>query len=165
MAFRPLKEVPDHDFKVATIANSQTIAVGDAVVPGGTTHAAAVTGAAGTTNGVLGIVVSIQGPAGKVLEVTSTTVSSTNETVGGVQAVYIPTYVPMEYEADLSGAAGTTSNSNLIQMFNLSGSVNGQLDETSTGAYSTPKQFLSYGVTTYSTTKVIGHFTPGKGQL
>lgn len=158
MSFRPLKAVPEVDWKMAPIANSQTLAVGDAIIPAGTTHAAAVTGAAGSSGSVLGVIIGIIGNNGKILEVNSYAAAADNETNAKIQAVYIPSYIPLEYEADLSAAAGTTTNSNLMQMFNMSGSVNGKLDETSTGVFSTAKQFFSYGVTSYSTTKVIGHW-------
>lgn len=142
------------DVKFAVIGNSETITKFDAIIPGSTTHAAAVIGAKSTTGLILGVVTGIY-QNGKVLEKNSVTVASNNETVGLISVSYIPAYLPMEYLADLTAAAGTTNYSNLMQMFNL-GSSNATLDETSAGVFSTQLQFFSYGTLTTNGTQVTG---------
>lgn len=160
MAFKPKGLVSFEDLKTAIIANSQTIAIGDAVIPAATTSAGFVTGAANTTAGVLGVVISIMGANGQVLEKSTVTVASNNQTVGFIAVQYIPTYVSMEFTVDLSAVSGTTTGSNLVGMFNLSASVNGQLNEASYTVYSTKGQFLSYGVNPLNASQVIGHWSP-----
>lgn len=154
---KPLRRPTDMELKKATIGNSITVAIGDAVQPGATTHAAMVVQA--TTGLVLGVVIGIE-QNGKISELSSVLTASDNETTNKYVAVYIPTWIPMEYEADLSAAAGTTTGSGLMGSFNLvSATSGGNLDETSYLVFSgTAQQFFSYGVTPYSTTKVRGHF-------
>lgn len=158
MAFIPRKEVPSKDLKTAIIANSEAIAIGDAIIPDGTVKST-VKGAKNTTGIILGVVFSILGTDGKVLEKNTVTVGADNATVAKISVKYIPAYLPIEYTADISQAAGTTTASDLMGQFNLSASVNGTLDETSVGVFSTQKQFFSFGVTPESTTKVIGKFS------
>lgn len=162
MAFVPSRKVDDSDVKAFVIANSQTIAVGDAVIPAATTHAGAVTGAANTTGIILGVVRAILNPLGKPLEVNSYAVASNNETVGGILAEITPCYIDLEYLADLSQVSGTTTSSNLMGQFNLSTSVNGQLDETSYGVFSTQKQFFSFGANPQNASQVYGKFSTTK---
>jgi hypothetical protein len=162
MAFKPLRLVSNEDLKSAVIANSQTITIGDAITPAATSSAGAVTGATGSYP-VVGIVVSIVGANGQVLEKSAVTVASNNETVGIIGVQYIPTYIPMEYSATLSNTAGVTSYSKLPGMFALS--TQALLDETSWTVYSTVKQFFSFGVDPLVPTQVIGHFTPTTGQV
>lgn len=158
--FRSLTQPDNHQIRYAPIGNSATVAIGDSIVPGATGHTTAVVNAASnSTNPILGVVVGIIGAQSKVLEVTSTTVGSSNETTNTVQVAYIPANLPFDYEADLTAAAGTTSADNKgYCWFNMS-STAGKLDETSYALFSgTEGQFWSYGVTTYSTTKVSGHW-------
>lgn len=162
MAFNPLRRIYESDVKVYTIGNSEAITVGDAVIPGATTHAGAVIGAKNTTGIVIGVVKAIFTPGSKPLEKNSVTVASDNETVGLIAAEIIWTHLDMEWEADLSQASGTTANSNLIGQFNLSASSNAQLDETSYGVFSTQKQFASFGVSPVSTSKVRGKWSSTK---
>lgn len=163
MAFKPKNLVSFEDLKTAIIANSQTIAIGDTVIPGATTHAGAVTGAANTTAGILGVVISIMGANGQVLEKSSVTVASNNETVGIISVQYIPTYISMEYTADLTAVSGTTTGSTLPGMFTVDTSTNGKLLESSYTVYSTVKQFFSYGFNPLNSSQVFGHFTPAVG--
>lgn len=160
MAFVPLKPENITETKVAVIANSQTLSVGDVIIPDGT-NAAAVKTAANTTGIVLGVVKSIVQPGG-IVGKNSVTVASDNETKDQISVQYIPAYIDVEYEADLSQAAGTTSGSNKMGQFNLSTGDGGVLDETSYGVFSTQKQFFSYGVSPESTTKVRGKFSTTK---
>lgn len=167
MAFTPLKKYDETDVRAYGIANSQTLAVGDAVIPAATTSAGFVTGAQNTTGIVLGIVRAILNPNGKPLEVTSYAVASNNQTVAGIMAEIIPCYLDVEWLADMSQATATTTSSGLMQQFNLSTSSNALLDETSTGVFSTQKQFFSFGSSTInpnvtSTSQVTGKWSTTK---
>ncbi len=163
MAFRPLKQVQYNDLKTVVIGNSQTLTVGDAIVPGATGHAKfAITGASVSTR-VLGVVVAIVGAGGTVLELQSKTVASNNETVGLIAVQYIPSSLDMEYEADMSAALATTTDSDGNGVsFNL-GATAALLDETSVALGSaTTKQFVSYGqsdVLGAPNTRVVGHWS------
>ena len=165
MAFKPQRLVAFEDLKTAVIANSQTIAIGDAIINAATSSAGFVTGATNTTAGIVGVVVSIVGINGKVLEVSSYAAASNNQTVGMVSVQYIPTYVPMEYLVDLTAAAGTTNYSKLPGMFTIDTSTNGKLLESSWAVFTTVKQFYSYGVNPLNGSQVFGHFTPAVGQV
>ncbi len=157
MSFVPVRRPMDTELKNAVIANSITLAIGDAVVPGATTHAGAVT-LAGATGLILGVVFEIL-QLGRFCELSSVTTASDNETTKKYSARYIPTFISLEYTADLSAAAGTTTSSNLLGFFNLTGATSpSTLDETSYTAFGTAGQFWSNGVTSYLNTKVTGHF-------
>lgn len=162
MPFFPLRALPIGNFKVAVIGNSQTIAVGDAIIAGGTGHNKAVlTGASITTTPILGVVVSIVGLNGNVLELQSVTTGSANETTPVHYAQYIPTIENMEYAATLSAVAGTTTGSDGMGFFNMA-SVAGKLDETSIAfIQGTAGQFFSYGLDSTDNTNftVIGCWT------
>lgn len=145
--------------------------VGDVLQGSAAASSAFVQSADGTTGQVLGVVLSIVGANGLPLEKNSVTVASDNQTVGKISVNYLPLYIPMEYEADLSAASGTTTGSAGIGTFNLSGSLAGQLDESSyvaSTAAIASKQFASRGssaslnVPGGSTSKVIGHFNSTK---
>lgn len=162
MAFKPLKKVEEQDLKARLIANSQTVAIGDALIVDGT-NKNAVKGGANTTGIIIGVCVGLKQINGNsILEKSSITVGASNETTTQYAAVFVPAYIPIEYEADLSQAAGTTTDSDKMGQFNLSTSDSGKLDETSVGVFSTQKQFFSFGVTSYSTTKVTGKFSTSK---
>lgn len=163
--FRPQRLIAFEDLKTAIIANSQTIAIGDAVINAATTSAGFVTGAANTTAGIVGVVISIMGANGQVLEKSSVTVASNNQTVGFIAVQYIPTYIAMEYLADLTAAAATTTGSNLPGMFTVDSATNGKLLESSYTVFTTVKQFYSYGVNPLNSAQVFGHWTPAVGQV
>lgn len=165
MAFKPKNLIAFEDLKTAIIANSQTIAIGDAVIPAGTTSAAFVTGGLNTTAGILGVVISIMGANGQVLEKSSVTAASNNQTVGMVAVQFIPTYIAMEYQADLTAASGTTTGSNLMGMFTVDSATNGKLLESSYTVFSTVKQFFSYGPNPLNASQVFGHWTPAVGVI
>lgn len=165
MAFKPRRLISFTEMKSALIANSQTIAIGDLVIPGATSHAGAVTGAANTTVAILGVVTSIVGANGQVLEKGSVTVASNNETVGMIGVQYVPTTVNTEWIADTTAATGTTTNSNLPGMFTVDTATNGLILESSYAAYTSVKQFFSYGANSLNSSQVIGHFTPAVGQM
>lgn len=157
MAFRPLKKVETKDLKRGIISNSAVITVGGAIVFGTGASSAFVVAATSSSALIVGTVVGIEGLNGKVLELNSKTVASDNQTVAQIAAVYIPTYIPMEYEADTSAATGTTTGSAGVGFFNLTDA--NTLNESTWVAFSgTAGQFASYGVTPYNTSKVYGQF-------
>lgn len=141
----------------ALLGNSITISVGDAVIIK-TASPSAVIGAAGTTGKILGTVRAIKnGPASgsTYLQKNTVTTGASNETVDKISVDILPTDVPTTYVADLDDPAGTTTNSQYFGYFDLSGTNNGVLDESSYSA-SVAKQFLSYGVNPGNQSQVIG---------
>jgi hypothetical protein len=165
MAFKPLRPVAFNDLKSAIIANSQTLSIGDAIINAATSAAGFVTSGASSATGIVGVVVSIVGLNGQVLEKSTVTVASNNQTVGMIGVQYIPTYIPMEYMADLSATTtGGTNYSTLPGMFSIS-SDDGKLDETTWTVFTTVKNFYSYGVNPLNPIQVSGHFTPAVGQV
>lgn len=159
MAFKPLSKVSEYDLERYLIANSEAIAVGDTVIGNATAaNSTSVKGAKNTTGDILGVVVSIIGDKGKVLEKDSITVASDNETNAKVAVNIIPARLPVKYEVDLSAASGTTTGSAGIGMFNLSATLNGTLNE---GSYvvqtGTAAQFLSLGAAPDNSSKVRGY--------
>lgn len=162
MAFRPLRALPITDFKVAVIANSTTLAVGDAILGNVTAHAGSVIGASNTTARILGVVVAILGNNGTVTELNSIAVASDNETSKKYLVQYIPTNIPnLEYEAQLTAAAGTTTDSDGVAVsFNMDTATNSKLLESGVALFAaTTKQFVSTGATPYDNTKIFGHFS------
>ncbi len=142
------------------IANDETISVGDAVIIN-TSAPNTIVGAAGTTGIILGTVVAIKNgaAAGNVfLQESTITAAADNETVAQVSVDVLPSDDVTTYVADLDAVAGTTTNSQFKGYFNLSGTVNGQLDESSYSA-SSEEQFLSYGVNPGNQSQVIGVWT------
>ena len=163
MAFVPYKGVPDDaaEFQVAGIANSQTLTVGDAIVPAATSHTKFVTGAASNSTTILGVVTAILNAQGGYTGLQSVAAGAANETTLVYQVQYIPTAIPgVLYKATLSAAAGTTTDSDGIGTFNMY-STNDKLDETSIALLTaTKKQFLSLGLDPADTSKktVIGYW-------
>lgn len=162
MAFVPFKEIPTHNLRRSVIGNSQTaFAVGMAIQPGATGHNKFVV-ESGTSNPVLGVVLGIEGNGGQVLEKTSLTTASNNETVILIKAVWVPSNLPIDYVADMSAALGTTTDSGGMCWFNqASGSLT--LDETSVALFGgTQGQFWSYGQMTdpiVQSKQVVGHWS------
>lgn len=158
MSCQPLKQIPSQDLKTAIIANSQAITKYDNIVSGTGASSAFISPATNTSALIVGIAVAIQGKGGTVLELNSVTASSSNQTVAQTQAVYFPSYIPMEYQCDLSAAAGTTTGSGGIGFFTIGSGTAGTLDESTWVAYSgTASHYVSFGVTPYSTTQVFAH--------
>ena len=153
--FRPLNKVHDQDVKRIVLANAVgasalTVKVGDAITLGATTHSKYATNAT-TTSKILGIVTALV-QSGKVSEKTSVTgvnattavnansnvVSNDNETYGTWSVDYIPSYIPMEYEADVSAPLVTTTDSSGIgSYFTIVSGTPGTLDETTALIWST----------------------------
>lgn len=186
MAFRPIKKTDELDYKSAVLGNSATLAVGDAVIPGATTHAPFLVKAQNATDTsqytgiVLGVITGIFNN-GKPSEKKSVTTASDNETTGLYSAEYIPTYIPIEYVADMSADLGTTTGSGTyLAMFYLGYNATGhhntafpdqaQLDESSVAVFTTQLHFFSYGAyksgtinaSTGAFTQVSGIFTSSK---
>lgn len=157
----PQKQLLDmYVIQNAIISNSQTIAVGDAVIINASSPAF-ITGAANTTGIILGTVLTINsGPStgNTYLQKQSVTVASNNQTVAQISVDILASNNITTMVADLSAAAGTTTNSGFFGYFNLSASLNGTLNEASYSA-SAEKQFLSYGLVPGSTTQVYGVWT------
>lgn len=169
----PLREVPTHNLRRATIANAiatstYTLAPGTALQPGATGHTKFVTQAT-SSNPILGIVLGIEFLNGiselnSVIGVNAaSTVAGTNikasvyndnETTGYYRVIYIPSNIPVDYTADLSANSGTTTDSAGNGFFNLIAATTGAtggatLDETSITLFGgTAGQFWSYGSVT-----------------
>lgn len=147
MAFRPLKPVTGSDVKYGLIDNSEALSKGEVIIPGVQGDASVVKTGGGTTAGLLGVVLSIVGHNGKVLEVDSTTVEADNVTDKMVQVAYLPLYIPMEWEVALDADAETTDNSGAFGNFAVD-STGLLLDEDTYVAFGTVsnKQFFSFGL-------------------
>lgn len=186
MAFKLLKKADVLDYKNAVIANSVTLAVGDAVIPGATTQAPFLVPGQNATNTsqytgiILGVISGINN-TGKPSEKNSVTTASDNQTTGLYSAEYLPTYIPMQYVVDMSADLGTTTGSDTYMAmfyvgYNSTGHHNtayndaGQLDESSVAVFTTQLHFFSYGqykegninATTGKYTQVTGIFTSSK---
>lgn len=156
MAFRPLKKVEDRDLKTAVIANSQVFTVGGITVYGTGANSEFATPATSSSALLGGVVVAITGLNGKVLELDSKTVASDNQTVAQIGVTYIPSYIPMEYEALAGAALGTTTGSDGNGFFTLTDA--NTLNEASWVAFSgTASHFVSFGQTPYNTRMCFGH--------
>ena len=179
----PNKSVELSDLKKVVIAssvgtNAYYLSIGDLIQPDATGHAKFAVPSA-SSGLVLGVVVALEyaGKPAEVLSVKGVNTTSTaagassmnvhndNETTGLWKAVYIPSHVPMEYKADLSAVADTTTDSGGLGVFfpvlGASASVAqsaGTLNEGAPQLFGgTPTQFVSYGVSTESASKVVGY--------
>lgn len=152
--FKPSKPVAGTDVKYGLIDNSQTLAKGQVIIPGVQGDTPVVKTGGSTTAGLLGVVLSIVGQGGKVLELDSKAVASDNVTVGLIKVCYLPLYIPMEFEVDLDAASETTDDSSAYGNFAVD-STGLLLSESSYVAFGTvaAKQFFSFGVQAGSTTK------------
>ena len=161
MAFTPAKQISGgQDIEYALIDNSQTLSVGEVIIPGIQGDTSVVLTGGSTTGDLLGVVLAIVGKDGKVLELDSKAVASDNVTVAQIKVAYIPLYIPMKFDADLDAAAETTDNSSGFGNFAVD-ATGLLLTESSYVAFGTKssKQFFSIGlVNASSTTKVSGRF-------
>lgn len=157
--FTPLKEVAGQDLKYGLIDNSQTIANGEAIIPGVQGDTAVVLTGGGTTGALLGVVHSLVGKDGKVLELNSKAVASDNVTVAQIQASFIPNFIPYEFGATLDADNETTDNSGAYGNFAVD-STGLLLDEDTYTAFTTviAKQFFSFGLVPGTTRDVTGYF-------
>lgn len=158
--FRPYKNLPmgNQDYLSYIIGNSQTIAIGDALIVGTAATSSFVYGAGtastvGTSDQskILGVCVGFlpinqTGSSVPTQELSSVTVPSSNQTVAQIRAKFIPARLVDLWVADLNVATGTTTGSAGAGYFNIDG--NGTLLESS---YRTPETaVLSYGASTAS---------------
>lgn len=135
--------------------NSEALAVGEAIIPGVSTDTSVVKTAGGTTGPVFGVVLSIVGDRGKVLEVDSYTAEADNVTDKKVRVAYIPTYVPMTFFVDLDADAETTDDSGAYSNFAID-STGLLVDESTRAAFTVleDKQVFSFGLTGKDNTEV-----------
>ncbi len=145
------------DVEYGLIKNSVGLSVGEVIIPAISTDTGVVDTGGGTTGDLLGVVLSIVGKGGRVLELNSKTVASDNETVDQIKVCYFPLYIPMKFDVDLDAAAETTDNSGTYGNFAVD-STGLLLSESSVAGFGTKssKQFFSYGLTNpgLNTTKV-----------
>lgn len=155
MAFTPSKAVSSTDVRYALVDNSQTLSVGECIIPGVQGDTSVVLTAGGTTGPVLGVVLGIVGDRGKVLEVDSKAVASDNVTVAKIKVAYVPTFVPMTFYSDLDAAAETTDDSGAFSNFAID-STGLLVDESTRAAFTVleDKQVFSFGLTGRDTTEV-----------
>lgn len=153
--FTSSKPVSGEDIKYALIDNSQTLSVGEAIIPGVQTDTSVVLTAGGTLGAVLGVVLAIVGDKGKVLELNSYVAEADNVTDKLVRVAYIPSYIPGTFISDLDAAAETTDNSGAFGNFSID-STGLLVDESTVAAFSVVEnmQLFSYGLTGRSTTEV-----------
>lgn len=161
--FTALREYSGNTLKFGLIENSQTMARGKAIIPGvssaGAGDTSVVLTGGGTTGALLGVVQSIVGKNGQVLELDSKAVASDNVTVAMIQVEYYPISVPMEWGATLDADSETTDNSGAYGNFALD-ATGLLLTESSIVAFTTviAKQFFSYGIVPGTTRDVTGCF-------
>jgi len=157
--FTPLRQVTGNDFKMALIDNSQTISNGEVIIPGVQGDTSVVLTGGSTTGALLGVVHSLVGKDGKVLELNSKAVASDNVTVAMIQAEYLPLFIPMEFGATLDADSETTDNSSAFGNFAVD-STGLLLTESGVVAFTTviAKQFFSFGLNPGTTRDVTGYF-------
>lgn len=152
--FKPLR-YNDSDVRRILIGNSQTLSQGEVIIPAVTTNIKNAATGGSTTGRLLGVVLSVVGKDGKVLEVNSYAAASDNITVDQVQVAYLPLHLrDTEFVANLTAAPATTNTS---AFGNYAVDSTGLLlDETSYVVFGTTsnKQAFSYGLTGNSTTEV-----------
>lgn len=155
MAFRPSAAVTGRDIKYGLIDNSQTLSIGELIIPGIQGDASVCLTGGGTTGDLLGVVLGIVGAGGKVLELNSKAAAADNVTVAQIKVAYYPMYIPTEYVVDLDAASEVTDNSSGYGNF-ATEATGLLLGESSWAAFGTKtnKQFFSFGLTGNSTTEV-----------
>lgn len=155
-----LREFSGNDIKKGLMDNSQTLSIGEVIVPGVQGDTAVVLTGGGTTGALLGVVKAIEGKDGKILELDSYAAESDNVTDKMVNVLYFPLFIPMEWVGTLNAAAETTDNSQAYGNFAVD-STGLKLSESSYAAYTTviAKQFFSFGIIPGQTVDVTGCFT------
>lgn len=158
--FTALKEVSGSDCKIELIDRSQTISNGEVIIPSVRGDLKVLITGGGTTGALLGVVRSLVGKDGKVLELDSKATAADNDTVAMIQAEYVPLFIPMEYGATLDADNETTDDSGAYGNFAVD-STGLLLTESSYVAFTTviAKQFFSFGVVPGTTRDVTGYFT------
>lgn len=157
--FTPLRQVTGNDFKIGLLDRSQTISNGEVIIPSVRATTDVLITAGGTTGAILGVVHSLVGANGKVLELDSKATAVDNETNAMIQAEYLPLWIPMEFGATLDADKETTGGSGTYGNFAVD-ATGLLLTESSIVTFSTvvAKQFFSFGVTPGTTRDVTGYF-------
>lgn len=158
MAFKASRGVSGREVRRGLIDNSETLSIGEVIIPGVQGDTAVVKTGGGTTGLLLGVVIGINGTGatgGKVMEMASYAAESDNVTDKRVMVDYVPFMIPMTWFSDLDAAAETTDNSGAFGNFQLD-STGLLVDESTVVAYSTVEdmQFFSFGLTGRNTTEV-----------
>jgi len=156
MSFVPRKYLAS-DVKSALIDNSQTLSIGEVIIPGVQGDTSVVLTGGGTTSYLLGVVTGFKDQNGTALEYNTVVAENDNVTDKQVKAVYLPLYIgnPTEYISDLDAAAETTDNSGAFGNFAVD-STGLLVDESTVVAFSTRTsvQLFSFGLTGKDTTQV-----------
>lgn len=157
--FKASRPVSGEDVKKALIDNSQTLSVGEVIIPGVQGDTSVVLTGGGTVGALLGVVLGIEGKGGKVLEKNTVAAASDNVTVDMIKVSYLPLYIPMEFTGDLDAAAETTDNSGAFGNFSVD-STGLLVDESTVSAFSVIEnmQLFSFGLTGKNTTEVSCRF-------
>lgn len=158
MSFLPQK-YDTTDLEYALIDNSQTISIGEAIIPGVQGDTSVILTAGGTLGPVLGVVLGFKDTAGSALEKSSVAAASDNVTVAEIKAAYLPAYKDVRYISDLDAAAETTDNSSAFGNFSID-STGLLVDESTVQAFSVLEnmQLFSFGLTGKDTTQVSVRF-------
>lgn len=158
--FQALKEPLGYEMKRSLINNSQTLSVGEVVIPAIATDTSCLSTGGGTVGHLLGVVTSIVGKDGKVLEKDSHAAAADNVTVDMVQANYVPLVYPREFIGGLDADAETTDNSSAFGRFAVD-STGLLVDESTIAAFGveTDKQLFSFGLIPGTTRDVTLIFT------
>lgn len=173
--FQKFSNIPAgmNEVESAVIANSEALAIGDAIVAGTTAATSAfVKGAKGATTAILGVVQyfrPVKASTTSTLntaEQSSITVSSSNQTTGGsVEAVYVPARLVQKWVATLDRVVTTATGSDGFGFFDMSAGVNGlaeasyvdSVDSTTGASFSSYGKASKYGPN-YTTYQVVGFF-------
>lgn len=178
MAFKPLRKVEGQDLKRIVLANAVgsstlTVAVGDPIYLGATTHNKFATNPT-TSSKILGVVTALI-RAGTICERSSVTgvnaagtaanTGTDNETTSLWSVEYIPSYIPMEYEADIDAVVGTTTDDNGVGAYftitsGTPGTVLNASALISTTAFTSATQLTSFGYAPYGTKKIFCRISP-----
>jgi hypothetical protein len=157
MAFRAVKENFWPDVRSKVITDSQTLSIGEMIIPAAGTvdETSSVSTAGGTTGLVLGVVVGFKDKAGHALEENTIVAEADNMTDKLIKAIYLPCFPGLEWESDLDAAAGTTDESSSFGNFAVD-STGLLVDESSYVAFGTRSavQMFSMGLTGKNTTQV-----------
>lgn len=155
MSFIPRK-YDGSDVKYGLIDNSQTLSIGETIVPGVQGDTAVVLTGGGTTSYLLGVVLGFKDQNGTSLEFNTIVAENDNVTDKQIKVAYIPlATTPGEYISDLDAAAETTDNSGAYGNFSVD-STGLLVDESTVAAFGTRTslQLFSYGLTGKNTTQV-----------
>lgn len=153
MSFKALR-YQNHDVKYGLIDNSQTLSVGEVIIPGivsGGDTGVVLTGG-GTTGFLLGSVTGFRDNRGTSMEYDTWAAASNNVTSAMVQCAFLPLAIIPEWTTDLDDTSEVTDNSSSYGNFAVD-STGLLADESTWVAFSTRSavQLFSYGLTGSST--------------